>query len=140
MLDLRYIPTNNTWSRVKKAYDEGYRNKDASLDDWADPDWAFFHNREEMPIHFIGVWDTVGALGVPDDLEIFNFFDDKKKWQFHDTSLGDNVKHARHAMAIDEMRSCFCVTRWENAIHHPDAVELWFPGVHSDVGGGYAEC
>jgi len=140
LLDLHYIPSKNSWSRVKKVYDEGYRNKDASLDDWADPDWAFFHNREEMPIHFIGVWDTVGALGVPDDLEIFNIFDDKKKWQFHDTSLGGNVKHARHAMAIDEMRSCFCVTRWENAIHHPDAVELWFPGVHSDVGGGYAEC
>jgi hypothetical protein len=91
-----------------------------------------------LPIRFIGVWDTVGALGVPDDLEIFNYFDDKKKWQFHETNLGNHVKTARHAMAIDEIRSVFSITRWTNHPPHPGALEVWFPGVHADVGGGYA--
>jgi hypothetical protein len=41
-------------------------------------------------------------------------------------------------MAIDEVRASFTVTRWSNTDKHPDANEVWFPGVHSDVGGGYA--
>ncbi|HIJ79511.1 MAG: DUF2235 domain-containing protein [Desulfobulbaceae bacterium] len=140
LLDLRHVSPDHSWPRVKKAYEQGYRIEKATLDSWAESGWEFFNQRGKTPIHFIGVWDTVGALGVPDDLEIFNFFDDKEKWQFHDTSLGDNVKHARHAMAMDEVRSCFSVTRWANAARHADALELWFPGVHSDVGGGYADC
>lgn len=139
LLDLSGLEAAEAWKRVKKAYHEGYRKKDATIDDWADADWEFFHNRGAAPIHFIGVWDTVGALGIPDDLEVLNLLDDKDAWQFHDTSLGDHVAHARHAMAIDEMRASFTVTRWSNARQHHDAVEQWFPGVHSDVGGGYAD-
>jgi len=127
------------WERVKKAYDEGYRKKGATIDDWAEDGWAFFNDKGQTPIHFIGVWDTVGALGIPDDLELLNLLDDKKAWEFHDTSLGDHVAHARHAMAIDEIRSSFTETRWSNALDHHDAVEKWFPGVHGDVGGGYAD-
>ncbi len=41
-------------------------------------------------------------------------------------------------MAIDEIRSAFTVARWDNSETHPDALELWFHGVHSDVGGGYS--
>lgn len=140
LLDLRYISSEKSWSCVKKAYNEGYRVEGATLDDWAESDWVFFNQRRKTPIHFIGVWETVGALGVPDDLEILNFFDNKEKWEFHNTSLDENVKHARHAMALDEVRSSFSISRWENAAQHDDAIELWFPGVHSDVGGGYCEC
>jgi len=138
LLDLRKVSSDKSWERVKKAYDKGYRIESATVDDWAESDWDFFNNRDKTPIHFIGVWDTVGALGVPDDMELFNFLDDKDNWQFHNTALGNNVKHARHAMAMDEIRSSFSITRWSNAKQHDDAVELWFPGVHSDVGGGYA--
>jgi len=138
LLDLRGIPSDQSWKRVNKAYKKGYRNNVASIENWAKSDWKFFNNKKKTPIHFIGVWDTVGALGVPDDLEILNFFDDKKKWQFHDTKLGKNVVSARHAMAMDERRSSFSITRWANASKCTDALEVWFPGVHSDVGGGYA--
>jgi len=40
-------------------------------------------------------------------------------------------------MAVDEKRANFSVTRWDNARKHPDTKEVWFPGVHSDIGGGY---
>lgn len=140
LLDLRKVKSDDSWARVKKVYENGYR-KDAARSKWAESDWAFFNKSTvKLPVHFIGVWDTVGALGVPDDLEIFNLFDDREKWQFHNTSLGANVKHARHAMAIDEVRSSFSITRWENAEKHKDVKEIWFPGAHSDVGGGYANC
>lgn len=140
LLDLHDLSPKESWLRVHCAYEKGYRNKNTASTDWADSSWSFFHQRQPMPIHFIGVWDTVGALGVPDDLEILNFFDDKTKWEFHDTAIGTNVTIARHAMALDEVRSCFSVTRWQNAAQHPNANEVWFPGVHSDVGGGYSCC
>lgn len=127
------VSSANSWTRTAAAY-EAYRDSKA---DWAEPGWAFFDD-QKTPIRFIGVWDTVGALGVPDDLEILNLFDNPRKWRFHDTKLGDHVQTARHAMALDERRACFTVTRWSNAADHPDAQEMWFPGVHSDVGGGYA--
>ncbi|MEA3490991.1 MAG: DUF2235 domain-containing protein [Campylobacterota bacterium] len=139
LLDLHYISSDFSWDRVKRAY-KGYRIEGSTLDEWAEDEWVFFNQKRETPIHFIGVWETVGALGVPDDLEIFNIFDNEKKWKFHNVSLGDNIKHARHAMALDEIRSSFSVCRWDNAAGHDDAVELWFPGVHSDVGGGYSNC
>ncbi len=140
LLDLRDLSPEESWLRVHRAYEKGYRNKNAKLTDWAEPHWLFFHQGQPTPIRFIGVWDTVGALGVPDDLEFLNFFDNKAKWEFHNTEIETNVAMARHAMALDELRSCFCVTRWQNAAQHPNAIELWFPGVHSDVGGGYADC
>lgn len=137
LLDLRGLPPKEAWDRVQTAYDQGYRNPHGTRPDWAAPNWAFF-DAGPTPIRFIGVWDTVGALGVPDDLELLNLFENRDKWRFHDTSLGAHVRTARHAMAIDEIRASFTVTRWSNAAQHADAKEIWFPGVHSDVGGGYA--
>ncbi|HIJ91282.1 MAG: DUF2235 domain-containing protein [Desulfobulbaceae bacterium] len=140
LLDLQGVEPADSWARVKLAYEKGYRIKAAERADWAQNSWNFFHQGAATPIHFLGVWDTVGALGIPDDLEIFNFFDDPSKWGFHDTSLGKHVTTARHAMAIDEVRSCFSITRWSDPDKHNDAVECWFPGVHCDVGGGYSDC
>ncbi|MBP1853234.1 DUF2235 domain-containing protein [Rhizobium halophytocola] len=93
-----------------------------------------------IPIHFIGVWDTVGALGVPDDMALLNLIDDPKKHSFHDTTLGATVAHARHAVAIDEMRQSFMPTLWDAAPSDPRVKQVWFPGVHGDVGGGYGLC
>lgn len=141
LLDLREAAPADSWARVKCAY-EAYRDGPAGpgAPRWVTGDWPFYLAGQPVPVRFIGVWDTVGALGVPDELGALNLFDDPKKWRFHDTELGLHVATARHAMAIDERRSSFTVTRWSNADRHPDARQLWFPGVHADVGGGYADC
>lgn len=139
LLDLKDVGSEKSWKRVKRTYDKGYRKQQCNSKDWAKNEWQFFHNGRPVPIHFIGVWDTVGALGVPDDLEILNIFEKKKNWYFHNTEIGANVSTARHAMAIDEIRSSFSVTRWLDPNKKADLKELWFPGVHSDVGGGYAD-
>ena len=140
LLDLRDMSPKESWRRVIAAF-KNYRKKGSSLAErgWAKDGWDFFHGAKPTPVRFVGVWDTVGALGVPDDLEILNFlFDKKENWRFHDTSLGRHIKTARHAMATDEVRSSFTITRWSDPQDHPDVKEIWFPGVHADVGGGYS--
>ena len=89
-------------------------------------------------IHFLGVWDTVGALGIPDEL-FLNAFDRPRKYQFHDTELGSIVKCARHAVAIDERRQTFAPTLWTGNQAGRDIDQKWFAGVHGDVGGSYAD-
>ncbi len=134
LLDFSGLTSEESWAQVDEAY-EAYRENAGPA--WADGK-ALHHGGGPAPVRFIGVWDTVGALGIPDDLEVLNILERPGNWRFHDTSLGDHVRTARHAMAIDEVRSSFTITRWRNAETHADARELWFPGVHSDVGGGYA--
>jgi len=58
------------------------------------------------------------------------------KHKFHNTTLAENVKHGCHALSIDEERAAFHPTFWEE---NPLVEQVWFPGVHSDVGGGYPE-
>lgn len=83
-------------------------------------------------IHFIGVWDTVGALGIP--FSVLGFLNEKH--MFHDNKIGPNMLYARHAMAIDERRDDFQPTIWKQR-PEVDIQQVWFAGVHSDVGGGY---
>jgi len=92
---------------------------------------------ERPTITFMGVWDTVGALGIP-----FRFLDDlnEKKYQFHDTELSSVTKNSYHALAIDERRGDFNPVLWSNIPKPGQHVEqIWFGGVHADVGGGYPE-
>jgi hypothetical protein len=103
-------------------------------------------------IKFLGVWDTVGALGAPYG-EIFGRLIDKLfKTSFHDVTLSTSVDAAYHALAADEHRWPFRPTpialtdyhRERNAANlaekgFPLYAERWFPGVHSNVGGGYPE-
>lgn len=85
-------------------------------------------------VEFIGVWDTVGALGVP--VTWLNWIG-ARRHRFHDVRLGRHIRHACHAVAIDEGRRPFAPTLWANRPAPGQRVEqLWFPGVHSDVGGG----
>ena len=134
--DLSGVDVAEGWRRVETIYQQGYRESKPRAQ-WAG-DWAFYHDRK-TPLRMVGVWDTVGALGIPDDLAILNLFDKKESWRFHDTALGDNVGFARHAVALDEMRASFTPTLWTKAAPGSDLVQRWFPGVHADVGGGYAE-
>ncbi len=87
------------------------------------------------PIEFIGVWDTVGSLGIP--VPFWGTLG-AEEFLFHDTQPSRIVKHARHALSIDEDREDFAETSWD---HKPglDVKQVWFAGVHSDIGGGYPE-
>lgn len=86
-------------------------------------------------VTFLGVFDTVGALGVPG----FEWHTPR----FHDVQLSSQVLCARQALAIDETRMKFAPTFWEategSATQDPRVKQVWFEGAHSDVGGGYAE-
>lgn len=87
------------------------------------------------PIKFIGVWDTVGSLGNP--LLLNGIF--TKRHSFHDYHLSSIVEYAYHAVAIDEQRLYFQPALWEKDKKdtHQTLEQVWFVGVHSDVGGGY---
>ena len=83
----------------------------------------------ECKPYFIGVWDTVGSLGL---------------WygkQFFDDRLNRDVVNAYHAIAIDEKRKKFPVSLWNETELPPGqhVEQVWFAGVHSDVGGSYEE-
>lgn len=125
------------WDAVDAVFDL-YRSKTKAV---ATPDRRFFHAAEgedpgqQTPIHFLGVWDTVGALGIPPRFASWWTWGHN---HFHDTRLGTTVKNARHAVAIDERREDFLPTLWSNAATHGGAKQVWFPGVHGDVGGGYS--
>lgn len=86
-------------------------------------------------VDFLGVWETVGALGIPlDVLAAAN----EKKFAFHDTSPCAILKHGCHALAVDEHRHNFVPTFWTGAAPAGVAIEqVWFAGAHADVGGGY---
>jgi uncharacterized protein (DUF2235 family) len=88
-------------------------------------------------IKFIGVWDTVGSLGNP---LLLNGILSRRNG-FHDTNLSTSVENAFQALAIDEKRKNFVATLWNQQQHAMGQVleQVWFPGVHSDVGGGYPE-
>mgnify|MGYP003379518117 FL=1 len=139
-----HVNPNEFWKRIETAYREGYRKqKDKTV--WG-KGWITLIDEEGNPpaIHFIGVWDTVGALGVPDDLVLADMIiDDPANYHFHDTNLSPQVHHAYHAVALDEMRASFAPTLWTMKKARPDNTtyeQLWFVGNHSDVGGGHVEC
>lgn len=90
------------------------------------------HAHPSRAVHFVGVWDTVGALGVPFSLMGLLESDD----EFYDTKMGSNVSVARHALAIDEQRVDFEPTVWTPR-PGVNLKQVWFAGVHGDVGGAY---
>ena len=122
-----------------------------------------FH-QAPIPIHFIGVWDTVDAVGVPfDEIKLIDTFwrrfpfTKRRLWGFHDRKLGPHVHYAYQALALDDERKTFHPLIWE----HPNNLlrdqvaakcvtkckanrpteqiieQVWFAGAHSNVGGGY---
>lgn len=90
------------------------------------------YSHASRAIKFVGVWDTVGAMGIP--LSFLGLFDDKD--EFYDTKIGKNICIARHAIAIDEHRKDFEPTLWQPRTNM-DLKQVWFVGAHSDIGGSY---
>lgn len=129
--------------RVDEAY-ALYRNRSSTTHPKSVEATLFRHSySHETRIRFIGVFDTVGALGVPlDGMRLVNLLN--RRWQFHDTDLSSTVDAAFQALAIDEKRGPFRPALWKRSTDSPNAdgqqlEQVWFTGVHSDVGGGYPQ-
>jgi len=123
--------------RITEAYNI-YRQRDPRGADKEDA--VEFRNKyaRQVRIKFIGVWDTVGALGVPlgRTLRMLS----RQKHGFHDAALSRSIDNAFHALAIDEGRYTFEPSLWSTTPSEGQRVEqVWFAGAHSDVGGGYPE-
>jgi uncharacterized protein (DUF2235 family) len=123
---------------VADAFDF-YRRADVKPADPPAVEWRRTRSRTTR-IKCIGVWDTVGSLGIP---VTFLRWIAAKRFAFHDVDLSSSVDNAFHALAIDEQRKAFLPTIWN--VQPPDPAfpqrveQVWFAGVHSDVGGGYTE-
>ncbi len=86
------------------------------------PNWT----RKDVPVHFLGVWDTVGALAFGESLN-----------HFHQLNP-HNVRTCRQALALDEVRKQFLPEYWTQKTNC-DFREAWFAGAHTNVGGGYVD-
>ena len=97
--------------------------------------------RDSVPIAFLGLFDTVEAYGVP--LEEFRRAIDIAIWpiSFRNRILSPLVQRARHALSLDDERTTFHPVRFDRVRSKaPERIgEVWFAGVHSDVGGGYPD-
>jgi len=101
----------------------------------------------QLKLAYVGVWDTVKALGLPTFLPFTRLFN--AQYRFHDAELSSSVQSARHAIAVDERRRTFPASPWINLprLNEESGVaddqvrpyaQQWFPGNHGSVGGGGA--
>lgn len=99
------------------------------------------HHTMWCRMKFLGVWDTVAALGVP--IKGIDVVLDKVPFlrhRFHNLRLSRSVSNGYHAVAIDDERQTFHPTLWDAECDEDQCVrQVWFSGMHSDVGGGYRE-
>ena len=126
------------WRQIQDVYDRGYRQ---GTEGWREGlDFRFDPaQRTRIPVDFIGVWDTVGSLGIPDYLGWLNLLDPVHRYDFHNVTLNPYIRHGRHALAMDERRRPFTPTLWARPYGAgQDVKQVWFPGGHRDVGGGHA--
>jgi uncharacterized protein (DUF2235 family) len=133
MIAICGLPSGNFDDEIVETAFQAYRHKDqratllASLKDCG---------LYDAKITMLGVWDTVGSLGIP---AIFGGVS-QLLYGFLDSSLNPKVLHGYHAVAIDERRVEFPATLWTSVPAPGQTVEqVWFCGVHCDVGGGYAD-
>jgi uncharacterized protein (DUF2235 family) len=92
-----------------------------------------FDPSRRCALHFVGVWDTVSSVGWVENPLHLPY-----------TANNPAILHGRHAVAIDERRAFFRTNLWwpaasAEAAGPKDMKQVWFPGVHCDVGGGYPE-
>jgi uncharacterized protein (DUF2235 family) len=134
MIAICGLPTQNFDSNLVDTAFQAYRNKDQRTTLLGTLNkYGMF----DAKITMVGVWDTVGSLGIPSLVGKV----DPILYGFLDTSLHPDVQNAFHALAIDERRCEFPPTLWSSAPAAGQVLEqVWFSGVHCDVGGGYPEC
>jgi hypothetical protein len=103
--------------------------------------WAYLspyvNDRQSFSVDCIGLFDTVGALGVP-----LNFFRriNRQRHEFHNVDLASITKVNLHALAVDEHRVPFEATVWRRSKFKDLSSiteQVWFSGAHADIGGGY---
>lgn len=104
--------------------------------------------RAKVQVHFLGLWDTVSAYGLP--IEELTRAYDRWVWplQFREQFLPGSVQCARQALSLDEERETFHPIPWDESRESPrnhgkvvdgKLLQVWFAGVHSNVGGGYPD-
>lgn len=111
-------------AKLLKQQDEFWALCDEFRETFARPTDHSLHRR--FPVHFLGAWDTVATIGWVWNPETFLF-----------SASNPSVLRVRHAIAVDERRAFYRQNRFRLNTPGQDLLELWFPGVHSDVGGGY---
>ncbi|KHK00121.1 DUF2235 domain-containing protein [Desulfovibrio sp. TomC] len=129
-----YIAAVNAWNRYRR------QAKGHGMDrifDWFPRIFShLIHDKTtgggSVPIEAVGVWDTVGALGIP----VYNLQRDTRYnlFEFDDCVLSSQVKHGFHAVSVDEERVDFTPTLWKDDSR---ITQMLFAGAHADVGGGY---
>jgi uncharacterized protein (DUF2235 family) len=133
--DARLALVHEAVETVYKTYgrDEATREKRRQLG----AEYRAKYGSIEVAPAFIGVWDTVRALGLPGTGDIFIW-----RHEFHDATLDARVPCARQALAIDEARDAFAPVLWDETAEDRASGrirQVWFAGVHSDIGGSYPE-
>ncbi|MCG6862767.1 MAG: DUF2235 domain-containing protein [Chromatiaceae bacterium] len=124
---------------VQRAWKQ-YQKVPAGTDPRTDEGCRAFrkeHATCNVKVRFLGVWDTVGALGVP----AFGGSALPRSYGFHNTDLCRIVEHAYQALAIDEHRRDYAAALWtqRDPIGTKSVEQRWFPGAHANIGGGYED-
>ena len=112
--------------------------KDRTVDTSVMSQYSSHFCHSSKKVKFLGVWDTVGSLGVP--TPILGWLTSGQH-DFLDPNLSENVENAYHAMALDEIRGGFIPALWQNdKLSSGQTVEQrWFCGAHCNIGGGYSD-
>ncbi|MEA1953660.1 MAG: DUF2235 domain-containing protein [Campylobacterota bacterium] len=139
ILKRKFRDIDNIDDKVYDIYKRKNNDKDAE-DFNSNFCWTKTDNEGHInDIHFIGVWDTVSALGFPlskvNSLNPFSY-----RWYgFHNKTLSPHVKYAYQALSIDDQRKIFGPEIWNetNEVQGQTIEQVWFTGVHSNIGGGY---
>ena len=120
-----------------------YQRRDAPPDSYEAQRFKECYSREVPRIEFLGVWDTVGPLGIPWRRGLLAFLPflvvpiwPREDLDFHDVKLSGTVAHGYHALAIDETRKPYEPAIWSAPKDGQVIEQEWFAGVHTDVGGG----
>ncbi|TFK67032.1 hypothetical protein BDN72DRAFT_961314 [Pluteus cervinus] len=134
-----------SWWQIYENYQQsgttkGKKEADEFLEPWRKKreEWERT-NVGKFTIKVLGVFDTVGALGIPGFYpKQINFFG------FNDLTLGKHVENAFHAMSLNENRHDFQVSKWKfgpgsEPVDGQTVKQVWFAGTHADIGGGWEE-
>ncbi|SEG43179.1 Uncharacterized alpha/beta hydrolase domain [Bryocella elongata] len=136
------VPSINMDNRTVSQIFAAYREPDPTTKAALKKQLTSTYGLQDVIVEMVGVWDTVGSLGIPGIF--FNMFN-QKKYGFLDTSIHPCINHGYHAVSIDERRAQFLPTLWTNPdgsplVNNAQVEQVWFPGVHCDVGGSYVDC